>query len=84
MASVSLIFFSHALRVMVGPIARDTSIKHEMMITYLDGMILGMQSSIAQMQMIMHNANAVIRFSVTPYSENLWMIAMVAVTIGIK
>ena len=53
------------------------------MATYLDGMILGMQMIITTMHKKMQDANAVKRLGVMPYSEILWMTAMVAVIMGI-
>jgi hypothetical protein len=53
-----------------------------MMATYLDGMVLVMQSSITTMHKKMQNANALKRLGVMPYSEILWIIAIVAVTKG--
>ena len=79
-------FLSHALRVMFvslkGPTKDTVSIAQRMMAIYLDRMILGMQLSIVVMHKKMQDANAVKRLGVMPYSEILWMTAMVAVTMG--
>ncbi len=79
-------FLSQALRVMLvalkGPIKDTVVIAQKMMITYLVRMILGMQLSITNMHKKMQNANAVKRLGVMPYSEILWIIAIVAVTKG--
>ena len=80
-------FLSHALRVMFvslkGPTKDTVSIAQRMMAIYLDRMILGMQLSIVVMHKKMQNANALKRLGVMPYSEILWMTAMVAVIMGI-
>lgn len=79
-------FLSHALRVMFvslkGPTKDTVSIAQRMMAIYLDRMILGMQLSIVVMHKKMQNANALKRLGVMPYSEILWIIAIVAVTKG--
>lgn len=80
-------FLSQALRVtfvtLNGPIKDTVIIAQKMMVTYLDGMILGMQLIITTMHKKMQDANAVKRLGVMPYSEILWMTAMVAVIMGI-
>lgn len=79
-------FLSHALRMIFvslkGPIKDTVAITQRMMATYLDGMVLVMQSSITTMHKKMQNANALKRLGVMPYSEILWIIAIVAVTKG--
>lgn len=79
-------FLSHALRMIFvslkGPTKDTVSIAQRMMAIYLDRMILGMQLSIVVMHKKMQNANALKRLGVMPYSEILWIIAIVAVTKG--
>jgi len=79
-------FLSQALWVtfvtLNGPIKDIVIIAQKMMVTYLDGMILRMHSRTTKMQQKMHAINAQYRFDVMPYSEILWIIAIVAVTKG--
>lgn len=79
-------FLSQALWVMFvtlnGPIEDAMSIAQKMMMTYLDRMILGIQLSITNMHKKIQDTNAQYRFVVMPYSEILWMTAMVAVAMG--
>ena len=79
-------FLSQTLRVtfvtLKGPIKDTVIIAQNMMVKYLDGMILGMHSRTTKMQQKMYAINAQYRFVVMPYSEILWMTAMVAVAMG--